>query len=88
MVESKAEFEAGEKKNRVFKIKCSDGVVVECEERIAEQMNYIKGQIDDCQNPEDEIPQSHATSILLKKMMKFIKHMLDNDPPNIEKPIL
>ena len=69
-----------------LKILCSDDVVVEIEVNLASQMGLLQGY---CEEPitESEIPLKKLKSPILEKVMDFCRHVLDHEPPQIEKPL-
>ena len=68
------------------KLLCSDGETVEIDINVAEKSVLIKGLIDDS-GTEEEIPLPNVKKPILDKVVQFCTHLLDNAPPEIEKPL-
>ena len=65
---------------------CSDGETVEIDISVAEKSVLIKGLIDDG-GTDEEIPLPNVKKPILDKVVQFCTHLLDNAPPEIEKPL-
>ena len=65
---------------------CSDGETVEIDIAVAEKSVLIKGLIDDS-GTDEEIPLPNVKKAILNKVVTFCQHLLDNSPPEIEKPL-
>ncbi len=69
-----------------IKLISKEGDAFEVEEEIVSHSITIKGLVDDCEG-QDDIKLENISTEHLKKVIEFLTHMKDNDPPKIEKPL-
>ena len=70
----------------VVKLLTKEGDIVEADIELMKQSILIKGMMDDGGSDED-IPLPDVSKVTLERIIEFLKHLKENPPPDIEKPL-
>ena len=69
------------------KLITKEGDIVEEDVELMKQSVLIRGMIEDSDDTDQEIPLPDVTKKTLEKVIEFLRHLKDNPPPDIEKPL-
>ncbi len=73
---------------QILKLMTQEGNIIEVEVEIMKQALLIKEMVDDSNGDvEEEIPLPNIYNVTLQRVIEFLKHLKDNSPPDIEKPL-
>ena len=73
--------------SEMVKLGTSDGEVVEVEKDVAKKCMLLKGQIEDNEDNEEDIPLPHVNKAILEKIIVYCKYINENALPVIPKPL-
>ena len=68
------------------RVLCKDGEVIEVDVETACKSVLIKGLIDDS-GTEEDIPLANVNKPIMQKIIVFMEHLRENQPPEIDKPL-
>ena len=68
------------------RLMCKDGEVIEVPVDVASQSKLINGLIEDG-GTDDDIPVAQVNKPIMEKVLVFMERMVENSPPEIEKPL-
>ena len=72
--------------SNIIKLKSSDGKVFEIEENCLKRANFFN-ELRNILNPDEEINIKDVDSITLIKIIEYLKHYQNEEPPEIPKPL-
>ena len=72
--------------SNIIKLKSSDGKIFEIEENCLKRANFFK-ELKNILNPDEEINIKDVDSITLIKIIEYLKHYQNEEPPEIPKPL-
>ena len=72
--------------SNIIKLKCSDGKIFEIESNCLKRSNLFK-ELNNILNPDEEINIKDVDSITLIKIIEYLKHYQNEEPPEIPKPL-
>ena len=73
--------------SEMVRLGTSDGEVVEVEKDVAKKCMLLKGQIEDNEDNEEDIPLPQVKKAILEKIIVYCKYITQNAPPEIDKPL-
>ena len=73
--------------SEMVRLVTSDDEVVEVEKDVAKKCMLLKGQIEDNEDNEEDIPLPHVNKAILEKIIVYCKYINENALPVIPKPL-